>query len=155
MFEDDNGFHERLDVAFRASGISQAELGRRVGASPATVSDWFHKEPRAYPKGESMLALPRALGVSGQWLFWNEGPMTVREAEGAVEEPNVSAIDTATAQIVEAAAVIRRAIGLPAISPDVAAEAGAERMLQDFRDAGLLPGDDEHPGEEERRRTPA
>jgi hypothetical protein len=59
----------------------------------------------------------------------------------------------ATLQALKAVARRMAAEALPIVPG--AAETGADRMLQDLRDAGQLPGADEHPGGEERRRTPA
>ena len=50
-----DGFPERLKRFKAESGLSWAELSRRLGTHPETVRRW--KEGQARPNAESMLAL--------------------------------------------------------------------------------------------------
>jgi len=74
-------FFARVSEAMVAIEMNQAELARRVGASSATVSDWFSK--LALPEGAKMLLLPRVLKVSGHWLLTGHGPRTPPEMDEA------------------------------------------------------------------------
>lgn len=74
-------FFHRVGEAMRAIDMNQAELARQVGASSATVSDWFSKY--ALPEGSKMLLLPRVLKVSGHWLLTGHGPRTPPEMDEA------------------------------------------------------------------------
>lgn len=71
-----DGFWHRFRLAFTASGLTQAELGRRVHRHQSTVSDWLKEGGgrRALPDGEAMLLLPPALGVTYDWLLGGRGP---------------------------------------------------------------------------------
>jgi transcriptional regulator with XRE-family HTH domain len=54
----------------------QKELAGAVGASQQSVSPWLDPAKPDIPKGRLMLALPKALGVSGHWLLTGEPPET-------------------------------------------------------------------------------
>jgi transcriptional regulator with XRE-family HTH domain len=63
----------RLAQALAFSGLSQAELSRRVEMSPSFISDVMRGVKRPGP--ELLLALRKSLGVSIDWLLTGEGTM--------------------------------------------------------------------------------
>lgn len=71
----DPRFTDRLVRALQASGKTQNEVAREVGASQSTASDWFNKEAGTIPTGDFLLKLPDALGVAPLWLFYGDGSM--------------------------------------------------------------------------------
>lgn len=64
----------RLAQALALSGLSQAELARRVAMSPSFISDVLRGVKRPGP--EFLLAVRKTLGVSIDWLLAGEGSMT-------------------------------------------------------------------------------
>jgi len=64
----------RLAQALALSGLSQAELARRVTMSPSFISDVMRGVKR--PGADLLLALRKSLGVSIDWLLTGEGTMT-------------------------------------------------------------------------------
>ena len=79
-------FLGRLRSWMDSREVSQAELARRLGKSPAAISDWFTKG--VLPEGETMLLLPDALKCSPAWLFYGVGSA---EATGG-ERPELAEI---------------------------------------------------------------
>ncbi|HCT3688839.1 TPA: helix-turn-helix domain-containing protein [Enterobacter hormaechei] len=77
-------FEERLQQAIDEAGISQSELGRRVGVNSQSVSGWCNSG--ILPRKDKLELLPTALGKPLYWFF-----MT------SEEESNIkSAIDSKT-----------------------------------------------------------
>lgn len=64
----------RLAQALALSGLTQAELARRVAMSPSFISDVLRGVKRPGP--EFLLAVRKTLGVSIDWLLTGEGSMT-------------------------------------------------------------------------------
>lgn len=60
----------RLGQAIYKSGISQRELGRRIGVNPATISYWCNHG--TWPSAKYLPAICRTLGVSADWLLFGE-----------------------------------------------------------------------------------
>ncbi|MCA6954683.1 helix-turn-helix domain-containing protein [Pectobacterium polaris] len=60
-------FGERLQQALDEMGISQSELGRRVGATPQSVSGWC--QAGILPRKEILEQLPQATGKPLYWFF--------------------------------------------------------------------------------------
>ncbi len=67
-------FPDRLHIAARRAGLSQAALATILGVSSSTVSDWF--AGRYLPRAEILMVLPDILDVSGHWLLTGRGQLT-------------------------------------------------------------------------------
>jgi transcriptional regulator with XRE-family HTH domain len=65
---------DRLRLALEQSGLSQAELARRIGVTPGAVSLWLSGETKAL-KASNAVLLAKHLGVSPEWLATGRGPM--------------------------------------------------------------------------------
>lgn len=65
---------DRLTIAMKSAGISQAELARMCGVKPPSVSGWLSGKAK-FLRGENLLAAANALNVSQQWLATGEGAM--------------------------------------------------------------------------------
>ncbi|EJJ4360189.1 helix-turn-helix domain-containing protein [Salmonella enterica] len=63
-------FEERLQKAIDDAGISQSELGRRIGVNSQTVSHWCNAG--IFPRKEKLVLLPEALGKPLYWFFMND-----------------------------------------------------------------------------------
>jgi hypothetical protein len=103
------GIVGRVEYAMAVRGQNQQDLVRELrdltgwhGSS--SVSQWFKR--RTLPQGPVTAALPRALGVRSEWLFWNELPMDPPEEAGRPDEHwirggqyAVAAVDRALLQL--------------------------------------------------------
>lgn len=76
------GIHRRIQVRMQALGVTQADVAKGLGMASSSVSDWFRKG--ALPDGAAMLALPKVLKCSANWLLLNTGPMET--VEGAARD---------------------------------------------------------------------
>ncbi|WP_312315579.1 helix-turn-helix domain-containing protein [Atlantibacter sp.] len=63
-------FEERLIRALDEAGISQSELGRRVGVNSQSVSGWCNAG--IIPRKEKLALLPEALGKPLYWFFMSD-----------------------------------------------------------------------------------
>lgn len=63
-------FEERLIRALEEAGISQSELGRRVGVNSQSVSGWCNAG--IIPRKEKLALLPEALGKPLYWFFMSD-----------------------------------------------------------------------------------
>ncbi|RKR64993.1 transcriptional regulator with XRE-family HTH domain [Yokenella regensburgei] len=63
-------FEERLLRALEEAGISQSELGRRVGVNSQTVSNWCNTGN--FPRKEKLALFPQALGKPLYWFFMTD-----------------------------------------------------------------------------------
>ncbi|BDH46432.1 transcriptional regulator [Salmonella enterica subsp. enterica serovar Choleraesuis] len=63
-------FEDRLQKALEDAGISQSELGRRVGVNSQTVSNWCNSG--IFPRKEKLALFPEALGKPLYWFFMSE-----------------------------------------------------------------------------------
>jgi len=59
-------FEQRLQQALEETGISQSELGRRVGVNSQSVSGWCKG---ILPRKDKLELLPEALGRPLHWFF--------------------------------------------------------------------------------------
>lgn len=97
-------FLGRLRRRLKALDLTQADLARRVGVAPTTVSGWFvHGE---VPSVEIAMRLPAALRVSGHWLLTGAGPESPHH-DGPSASYRAGARD-ALADVAEAVEAIRR-----------------------------------------------
>ena len=74
-------FRERLAAAMREKGIRASRLASETGLSPARISQYLHGVYQ--PKGDAILRLAEALGVSAMWLMGEDCPMTASAPAGA------------------------------------------------------------------------
>lgn len=63
-------FEERLQRALDQAGISQSELGRRVGVNSQSVSGWCNSG--IIPRKEKLAMFPEALGKPLYWFFMTD-----------------------------------------------------------------------------------
>ena len=63
-------FEERLQRALDEAGISQSELGRRVGVNSQSVSGWCNSG--IVPRKEKLALFPQALGKPLYWFFMSD-----------------------------------------------------------------------------------
>ncbi|HSC59427.1 MAG TPA: hypothetical protein VLC11_07675 [Gemmatimonadales bacterium] len=74
-------FLARLELAMASTGITRAEVGRKVGAEGGTVYEWFTKE--SLPEGPKMLLFGEAFPqVSMHWLLTGRGAMLAPDVRG-------------------------------------------------------------------------
>lgn len=65
-----------MDCADDHKGVKQAELARRAGVTRAAINHWLKVEAKVFPmKGEVLLGVCSALGVSPWWLMYEKGEM--------------------------------------------------------------------------------
>ncbi|BBV66743.1 transcriptional regulator [Klebsiella sp. STW0522-44] len=74
-------FEERLLRALEEAGISQSELGRRVGVNSQTVSNWCNTGN--FPRKEKLELFPQALGKPLYWFFMTDEEEAKLEASTA------------------------------------------------------------------------
>lgn len=72
-------FHRRLRDAYRASGLTQRDLGDLIGTSGPCVSSYL--TGKRTPNSKSLYKLCRALGVSADWLLGLKKKGTVMNEE--------------------------------------------------------------------------
>lgn len=66
----------RIEKARKLKRLSQGELGRRIGVSQPTVSDW--ENSRTEPTVDNMRGLAVELEVCFEWMATGRGPMEYR-----------------------------------------------------------------------------
>lgn len=72
---------ERIRRARRLSGISQAELARRVRISPSAVAQW-EQAKATIPSLSHLIEISKVASVSLEWLLTGEGkPRRTRKTE--------------------------------------------------------------------------
>ena len=79
---------QRLEQAFAASGLSQAELARISGIDRGSIS--LYLSGRYRPKADKLLRLAAALEVSAEWLTGMEST----QPEPAIPFPVVTGLDS-------------------------------------------------------------
>lgn len=77
-------FRERLAAAMKAKNIRAAGLAARSGVSPARISQYLHGVYQ--PKGDAVLRLAGALGVSASWLLGEDCPMNLPSPTQSVSD---------------------------------------------------------------------
>ncbi len=64
----------RLRAALTHAGVTQAELARRTGRNPSTVSHWI--KGSRIPPSTTAAAIAAAIGIRAAWLLLGDGPMS-------------------------------------------------------------------------------
>ncbi len=59
----------RLGQAIYNSGMSQRELGERIGVAPPTISYWCNG---SWMSAKYLPAICRTLGISADWLLFGD-----------------------------------------------------------------------------------
>ena len=77
------GIGERIRQAREQAGLTQTELGERVGVSRSAVAQWESSATQAFPTHRNTERLVAALKVNFEWLLTGRGPMRERLAEEA------------------------------------------------------------------------
>lgn len=70
---------DRIRVARRLHGCSQAKLAMELKVDPSTVGHWERGNGSA-PKVERLIAIAQATGVSVEWLATGNGAMRAIDA---------------------------------------------------------------------------
>lgn len=89
-----NSVGKRIKWAREAAGLTQSELGARLGTDQSAVSKWESDE--ITPRGSTRLRIGNALCVSYEWLRSGEGPVVA-------PEPTTQAEINATAEAINEA----------------------------------------------------
>lgn len=74
---------ERIRQARKETKLSQEMLGKRVGVTKSTVSQW--ESGTTEPKGENLLKLADALNVSASWLLGRIPSQQARDENAKLE----------------------------------------------------------------------
>jgi transcriptional regulator with XRE-family HTH domain len=70
---------DRLKEVIKVLSVSQAEIGRKIGVSPAQITQWI-KGQNAIPM-PTALAFQASLGISAEWLIHGKGEMLLPETK--------------------------------------------------------------------------
>lgn len=70
MTTDDMEIGARIRAARQARGLSQAQLGEAIGASPKTVSSW--ETARSTPATHYLRLICEALKESADWIIFGD-----------------------------------------------------------------------------------
>lgn len=79
-----NGW-DRLTEARKAAGMTQEQLGAKIGVSSVTLSRW-EKSDHLPESAIPFILLAKYLNVSLDWLLYNDDEQTLSPAEKAVLE---------------------------------------------------------------------
>lgn len=79
---------ERIRQARREQKITQEALGKRIGVSKATISQW--ESGTTEPNGKNLVNLAKELGVTVEWLL--DGKVTIDTQASKEIEPNASVV---------------------------------------------------------------
>ena len=80
-----SAWEKRLNEAFRATGWSKAELGRRSGIQYDSLNKYLAGKVE-HPRGDSLPRLAKSLGVNLLWLRDGAGPRTGGSGAAAAAE---------------------------------------------------------------------
>jgi len=99
----------RVHLAMAARGIGIPELKERLEKlsgwqAGSSVYQWFRR--KLLPAGPVTAALPRALEVSAEWLFWGEGAMDLISPTSPQQW--VRGVQYAAARVAEATAELQQ-----------------------------------------------
>lgn len=79
---------ERIRQARREQKITQEALGKRIGVSKATISQW--ESGTTEPNGKNLVNLAKELGVTVEWLL--DGKVAINTQASKEIEPNASVV---------------------------------------------------------------
>lgn len=88
-----NTVGSRIKHARERAGLTQAELGERLGVDQTYVSRWERDE--ITPRGSTRLKIANALGVRTEWLRTGEGAMDFPMRDPILQNMAASAEDVA------------------------------------------------------------
>lgn len=90
--ESSTALSERMRMALSASGLTQAELARRVGVRQPSVNDWLSGKTKIL-KAATALKVATALRVDPAWLLWGDGqgPVSGEYSSGHPPLPSLEA----------------------------------------------------------------
>jgi len=71
---------ERIRIARTRSGLTRAELGRRVGVKPSASRQWEQREATT-PSVEHLTRVASVTGVAFEWLATGRGPSALPNGE--------------------------------------------------------------------------
>lgn len=91
---------ERIRNARTDTGLSMAELGRRVGVSRASVHQWETGQSTGI-KPPNLLALAKALGTSMEWLAGGKQTSRISEPPAYYDSGPPPGISTAHQQLID------------------------------------------------------
>lgn len=80
-------FGDRVSGAREASGMSQAQLARRIGVKKTTLAAW--EEDRSEPRANKLSMLAGLLNVSIMWLLTGEGDGLEAPEHAPGDEPDL------------------------------------------------------------------
>jgi len=110
-------FGDRMTGAREAAGLSQAELGKRLGVKVKTIRAW--ENDRSEPRANRLQMLAGILGVSIMWLLNGEGeglegPETPSEVSDDMADilKDMRSLKVEQAQLAERAARLEKRLRL-------------------------------------------
>jgi len=93
-------FRQRLRMALSRTGISQAELARRIGVHPNLVNNWV--AGRRHPSLQNLAALAPVLKVDIHWLVLGCSPPRASQRGDPIGE-RVRSLSSELIELVELA----------------------------------------------------
>ena len=76
---------QRIVIARKEAGLSEAELARRIGVSQSALHEFLKSEADGHKK---LLEIARATGFRAEWLQWGELPRKASEVQPPAPEPD-------------------------------------------------------------------
>lgn len=73
--------HERIRAQRKNAALTQVELAKMVGVARVSLTQWESGDTS--PKGENLMKVARALGVTPDWLVSGRGDPSAQELEPA------------------------------------------------------------------------
>lgn len=95
----------RIQAKRKAADMSQPDLAKLVGVSKVSVSQW--ENGSSNPRGENLLKLARALGVSPDWL------VTGRSDTAPLSLPATSSSSPKLLRLIRSLESLEQSAGLP------------------------------------------
>jgi len=83
-------FGDRVSGAREATGMTQAQLARRLGVKKATLSSW--EDDLSEPRANKLSMMAGLVNVSIMWLLTGEGDGMSGPADDAQDGPDFSGI---------------------------------------------------------------
>lgn len=83
-------FGDRVAGAREATGMTQAQLARRLGIKKATLVSW--EDDLAEPRANKLSMLAGLLNVSIMWLLTGEGDGMIGPADDVQDVPDLSGV---------------------------------------------------------------